>query len=905
MKENQAFTHHAHLRTPVMSTLTTSTTRKPGSKKANPTEPRLSRTRRPPELAVADWQTALRRQFGREQPFGLENLGPDPVFSEYSVSNPISGTHYRVAIRGQALGQNFCTCPDYATNDLGTCKHIEFTLAKLAAKRGGKAALARGFQPAHSEIWLDYAGERRVRFSAGAACPRALLEQATSLFDAEARWALRPDRQGDLEHLLQAAQMSGHELRCYDDVWQFVAQIRDRERRHAALVEAYPKGIKDKALTRLLKVKLYPYQVEGVLFAARAGRCLIGDEMGLGKTIQAVATAELFARHFGVRRVLVVCPTSLKHQWKNEFARFTDRTVQVVHGLRAQRQAQYREDVFCKIIHYETLARDADLIDAWAPELVIADEAQRIKNWNTIAARALKRIASPYAVVLTGTPLENRLEELISIVQFVDQHRLGATWRLLDEHQLRDEAGRVIGYRALDRIGQTLAPVMLRRRKAEVLTQLPERVDSRIFVPLTPQQRVHHDENGGIVTRIVSRWRKTGYLSDVDQRRLQCALQNMRMACNSTFLLDHETDHGNKVDELMTLLDELLEDPSAKAVVFSQWLGTHELIVRRLGNGSSSSGSGGGSGSGKSNGSRSSNGKRPWGHVLFNGSVPGDKRGALVEQFHDDPNCRLFLSTDAGGVGLNLQHAAAVVVNMDMPWNPAVLEQRIGRVHRMGQSRGVQVVNFVGQGSIEEGMLSLLAFKKSLFAGVLDGGAHEVFMQGTRLSQFMKSVEQVAGAMGDADADAEPGSAAGAGSSAVATPAPAQPSDEAFPAAAVAQAEVSLSEASLPHVPTATPRAGPGEAVEGVDSFRSADVDDAGAANDPGAVADPWAAILEAGAALLQGLAASRGAGGTGKGAAPIAIERDPVTGQASIRLPLPDPAVLQRLAKAFEPWLK
>ena len=155
---------------------------------------------------------------------------------------------------------------------------------------------------------------------------------------------------------------------------------------------------------------------------------------------------------------------------------------------------------------------------------MIADEAQRIKNWNTIAARALKRIASPYAIVLTGTPLENRLEELISIVQFVDRHRLGPTWRLLDEHQKRDEAGRVIGYRALDRIGQTLAPVMLRRRKAEVLTQLPERVDNRIFVPLTPQQRVHHDENGDIVTRIVSRWRKTGYLSDSDQQRLHCAL---------------------------------------------------------------------------------------------------------------------------------------------------------------------------------------------------------------------------------------------------------------------------------------------------------------------------------------------------------------------------------------------
>ena len=312
----------------------------------------------------------------------------------------------------------------------------------------------------------------------------------------------------------------------------------------------------------------------------------------------------------------------------------------------------------------------------------------------------------------------------------------------------------------------------------------------------------------------------------------------------------------------MTLLDDLLEAPEAKAVVFSQWLGTHELIKRRLGDRA---------------------GQRAWGHVLFNGSVPGDQRGALVERFHNDPNCRLFLSTDAGGVGLNLQHAAAVVVNMDLPWNPAVLEQRIGRVHRMGQSRGVQVVNFVGQGSIEEGMLSVLAFKKSLFAGVLDGGATEVFMQGTRLSQFMKSVEQVAGAMGEDDADADPAAETSPAPSTVAMPPVA---DELVPMKA--QNENVLS--ATPSVADETD-ALPAPRAEGAPSHAGS--------------ADPWAAILEAGTALLQGLASARSAGGGAPVAAPFTIERDPVTGQASVRLPLPDPAVLQRLAKAFEPWLR
>jgi superfamily II DNA or RNA helicase len=822
------------------------------SKKTKSLEVRVSRTRCPAHMTVAEWQAALRRQFGREQPFKLENLGAEPVFSDFRVHNPASQSHYRVAIRGNGAGQNFCACPDFATNHLGTCKHIEFTLAKLSAKRGGKAALVQGCNLAYSEIWLDYAGARHVRLRVGSACPAQWLAQAQAVFDAQLNWVLPWERLNELEALMAQAHAAGHEVQCHDDVWQFVAQIRDGQRRHSTLMQAYPQGVNDKALSKLLKIKLYPYQVHGALFAAQAGRALIGDEMGLGKTIQAVAAAELFARHFGVRRVLVVCPTSLKHQWKNEFERFSERGAQVISGLRAQRQQQYSIESFCKITHYDTLARDADLINAWAPELVIADEAQRIKNWNTIAARALKRIASPYAVVLTGTPLENRLEELISIVQFVDQHRLGPTWELLDKHQLRDDAGRVIGYRALDQISQTLAPVMLRRRKAEVLTQLPERVDKRIYVPLTPQQRVHHDENGDIVMKIVSRWRNTGFLSDIDQRRLQCALQNMRMSCNSTWLLDHETDHGDKVDELMAVLDEVFEDPNAKAVVFSQWLGTHELIVRRLKT-------------------------RAWGHVLFNGSVPSDKRGELVTRFHDDADCRLFLSTDAGGVGLNLQHAAAVVVNMDMPWNPAVLEQRIGRVHRMGQSRGVQVINFVGQGSIEEGILSVLAFKTSLFAGVLDGGEADVFLQGTRLSKFMQSVEEAAGAMGTPEA-AEVVTATVAA-------VPAQNADatqaDLTPTAASPQT-ITLMAVTAPEKPSQE------------EPFQERAATHA-------APPDPWAAMLQAGAALLSSLASSRSAGG----AAPLAIEHDPVTGQASVRLPLPEPAVLHQLAKALEPWLR
>ena len=807
------------------------------SKSKRSTAPKVSRTLIPADLSPTDWQRALRRQFGREQPFKWENLGREPFFSEFSVTNPAAQSRYQVAIRGLAPGDNRCSCPDFATNELGTCKHIEFVLAKLARKRGAKAVFAQGYRPAFSEITLHNEGRRSVRFRPGTDCPMALRQEAARLFGDGHGGDLRADRYDELEAFMAAMAKSGHELRAADDVLDFVAGVRDAAHRATVLDGLFPQGAKDWERARLMKVPLYPYQVEGALFAVRAGRALIGDEMGLGKTIQAIAAAEILVRHFGVSRMLVVCPTSLKYQWRSEMKRFSGREARVLGGGRAQRQKDYALEDSCKITNYEKLKPDLDLIVDWAPDLIIVDEAQRIKNWNTIAARTLKRIDSPYAIVLTGTPLENKLEELISLIQFVDQHRLGPTWKVLHEHQVRDEAGRVTGYTGLDRIGQTLAPIMIRRRKTEVLRQLPARTDNNVVVPMTEPQMRYHDENADIVARIVQRWRKMRFLSEKDQRRLTCALQNMRMSCNSTYLLDQETDHGVKADEMVALLDELFVQPEAKAVVFSQWTRSHEIVIRRLE-------------------------ARGVGYVSFHGGVPSEKRPALVDRFREDPSCRVFLSTDAGSTGLNLQ-SASTLINMDLPWNPAILEQRIARIHRMGQRRPVQIINFVAKGTIEEGMLSVLAFKRSLSAGILDGGMSEISLGGSRLNRFMKDVENVTGRMGEGEA--------------------------------LAAAE----EGGLD--PYAESSAVAGKAAkEGVNGGPVGDLADR-AAKVPtgvGAVAgsDPWAALLGLGAQLVSALAT---ANGSSDETHPW-IERNPATGASSLKVPLPPPEMAGQLALAF-----
>jgi superfamily II DNA or RNA helicase len=819
-------------------------TRQPSTKsKKIKKKAKLSRLQKPADMSLEAWQIELRRQFGREQKFLLDNLSEEPIFSEFQVTNPQSHNSYRVHIRGSSPGDNHCSCPDFATNTLGTCKHIEFTLAKLERKRGGKAALRAGFQPPYSEVYLHYGARREVRFRPGAACPVELARIAAHHFGSDS--VLLPEAFATFETFLAEVENFEHELRCHDDVRAFVAEVRDAEHRKQRVAEVFPKGIRSTAFKDLLREPLYDYQREGVLFAARAGRCLIGDEMGLGKTLQAIGTAEVMARLLGVERALIVCPTSLKHQWQREIERFSARPVQVINGLRGRRERLFPGPSFFKITNYDTVHRDLDLIEAWAPDLVILDEAQRIKNWTTRTARSVKRISSPYALVLTGTPLENRLEELISIVQFVDRFRMGPTFRLLHEHQLRDEVGKVTGYRDLDRLGKTLEPILVRRHKEEVLDQLPERIDSNIFVPMTEHQMKHHQEGMEIVARIVQKWRRYRFLSEADRQRLMVALQRMRMSCDNSYLVDHQNDQGVKADEAVTLIDEMFEQPGTKAVVFSQWVRMHELLQRRLKG-------------------------RGWRHVLFHGGVPGGKRKELIDRFREDPQCRVFLATDAGGVGLNLQHAA-VVINMDLPWNPAVLEQRIGRVHRLGQRQPVRVVNFVAQGTIEEGMLSVLKFKKSLFAGVLDNGEKEVYLGGSRFNQFMESVEATTTAIPEAVLeDAE---------EALRTP----PEADDRPARGGRRAAP----------PTAVAAVADGEA------------EDAAVATAP--TSDPWSGLLQVGMALLQQLAgASQGtAGGRAQAAqadkaGPALLQRDEQTGETYLKLPVPKPEVLDQALRAI-----
>jgi len=676
---------------------------------------KISYHRRPEDLTVEEWQYCLRKQFAENHFFKIEKQGQHPVYTDYNVFNPETKLSYKVALRSKDNTANFCECNDFKTNGLGTCKHIESVFHHINNKLGKGHLLEKPYTQTYTSIYLDYRLGRKVRIRIGSENATEYQALAEIYFDSQL--TLKPQEFVNFDQITAQAIAINESFRCYPDALDHVLENRENILRSAVVKEKYEKHIDNGVFENLSHVILFPYQKEGICFAASKGRCIIADDMGLGKTVQAIVAAELLRKETAISQSFIICPTSLKYQWKTEIEKFTGQQAWVIEGNYMKRLEQYRNNYFYKIISYNTAINDIKDINAIEPDLLILDEAQRIKNFKTRIAQNIKKLRSPYSFVLTGTPLENKLEELYSIVQFVDPFVLGPYWKFMDDHRLLDESGKVKAYTNLNEIGMKLANTMIRRRRKDVLPQLPERMDKILFVPMTEEQASIHSENQETVSKIVYKWRRQGFLNEKDRQRLMICLGIMRMVCDSTYILDQKSRHDTKIAELMNILDEVFAEDNEKVVIFSQWERMTRLVAAELV-------------------------ERNVKYQYLHGGIPGSDRGKLFEGFNNDPDCKVFLSTDAGGVGLNLQ-AASILINLDLPWNPAVLEQRIARIYRLGQKRNVSIINMVSTGTIEHRMLDVISFKKGLAEGILDQGDNTVFMEAGKFKLLMNTIENI------------------------------------------------------------------------------------------------------------------------------------------------------------------
>ncbi|MEM8864594.1 MAG: DEAD/DEAH box helicase [Planctomycetota bacterium] len=419
----------------------------------------------------------------------------------------------------------------------------------------------------------------------------------------------------------------------------------------------------------------FPYQLDGIAFLYPRRHAVLADEMGLGKTMQAISAIRLLAHSGQTRRALLVCPKPLVTNWQRELATWApELSVVVVEGSQTQRQFVWRQSTaVVTIANYESVVRDQSIIagdslpeDAGplAFDLVVLDESQRIKNSRGATSHAVRSIERDRSWALTGTPIENSVDDLAGIFDFVSPGvvRPGMKPRLM---------------------GQAVRDSVLRRTKDRVLTDLPPKIVRDEQIDLSPKQweTYQRAEQEGVIEL-------GGMGSQVTIQHVFELVLRLKQICN----FDPVAGDSSKAERLEAELEECVAS-GRKAIVFSQWVESIQQLTKRL---------------------------QRFGPLEYHGRVPHRQRDGVIEQFRSDPNSHVILmSYGAGSVGLNLQFAGYVFL-FDRWWNPAVEDQAINRAHRIGAAGPVTVTRMIAAGTIEQRIDDVLAQKRELFASVFD-----------------------------------------------------------------------------------------------------------------------------------------------------------------------------------------
>lgn len=724
-------------------------------------------------LRRAAMEAVLRRcKFGERDGLVVARAPSGSVFGSYITARSDGPSPRRRARRGakrraaatrpyQTLLKSLeplegsCDCPDFLRGSLAVCKHLLCVLDRVHAKKPAANVPAPPSSSRHAILGWDPvrplrgAGERLfgLRWTDGTVPGRrsAAVQRARAWFTTKRGAADLMPRARALRSLEKRREFAGDLLEaaaCPSVVVEPAAMALLREECERLDRRLAGRDARDQLTSHLrtLKRSLYPYQREGVRRFFEEERLLLADDMGLGKTTQAVAGCHALFHAGRASRGLLVVPAALKPQWVREWEATTDVPIASIDGRPDERRRQYetaRRGFL--IIGYEQLLRDLPSVQRFNPQIVVLDEAQRIKNWETKSATYVKTLNPRYRLVLTGTPMENRLEELASVLDWLDDIALAPKWRLAAWHTYAygDGGSGVAGARNLDTLRERLEPVLVRRVRAEVLKQLPPRTDTRVSVPMTPEQQEEHDALVQPVAQILARGRQRP-LTQAEFLRLMTLLTQQRMISNGLGQVRFDAMwpayeksrptpalleglFAPKLLELRRVLESVVGEQGRKVVVFSQWRKMLRLAAWAVGDILRSA-------------SRRA--------VFFTGAESQAARTRSIVDFHDEPDVAVMFLTDAGGVGLNLQRAASCCINLEMPWNPAVLEQRIGRIYRLGQQQPIDVFNLVTEQGIESRIAALVTTKKALFSGLFDGTSDDVRFDGGR-SSFLHDVEKL------------------------------------------------------------------------------------------------------------------------------------------------------------------
>ena len=452
------------------------------------------------------------------------------------------------------------------------------------------------------------------------------------------------------------------------------------EFRHLAHDLTHPEDFPMKELN--IQADLRDYQKKGIqwlqmLYHYGFGG-ILADDMGLGKTLQTIAFLSSQAQ--ADTSVLILAPSGLIYNWADEFQKFApDLDVVVVHGLKSHRESILAENHQIYVTSYATFRQDSEIYRDLSFDFLFLDEAQVMKNAQTKIAQSLRRFVVPSVFALSGTPIENHLGELWSIFQIVLPGLLPAKKEFMKL--------------STERVAQFIKPFVMRRKKEEVLTELPDLIEVVYKNELEDQQKAIY------LAQLQQMQERLRQVSDSEFQRnrveILTGLMRLRQICDTPalFMEDYQGESG-KLDSLRDLLVQIAEG-GHRVLIFSQFRGMLDRIEQELPDLGLTS-------------------------FKITGSTPSQERQEMTKSFNQGERDVFLISLKAGGVGLNLTGADTVIL-VDLWWNPAVESQAIGRAHRMGQEQAVEVYRLVTRGTIEEKIQELQEKKKNLVSEILDG----------------------------------------------------------------------------------------------------------------------------------------------------------------------------------------
>ncbi len=417
---------------------------------------------------------------------------------------------------------------------------------------------------------------------------------------------------------------------------------------------------------------------------------VLGDEMGLGKTLQTIS----FLLSKKGSKTLIVAPTSLIFNWKNEFKKFApSMKIGIINTSRDEREiliSNYNKfDVL--ITTYNLCKRDLDKYKEINFDFIILDEAQNIKNSHSQNAKAVKEIKGRTKFALTGTPIENSLMELWSIFDFIMPGYLYDEQRFTTRYHRRLEEDPVI----IEEVKKLISPFILRRTKKEVLKELPDKIEKKLVVPMEEEQAKVYAAYAEHVKELIENKIKNDEFKSSKIEILSYITKLRQIAIDPSLVMNDYEGGSGKMDALIELLVQSIEE-GHKILLFSQFTSALKNIEKEL----------------KFNNIA---------YSYLDGSIPSKNRERIVEEFKNGDNSIFLISLKAGGTGLNLTNAD-IVIHFDPWWNPAVEDQASDRAHRIGQKNAVEVIKMICENSIEEKIVNLQEEKRKLIDKVIDEG---------------------------------------------------------------------------------------------------------------------------------------------------------------------------------------